>query len=61
MRKKKKEKTADLRRSPTAKTLAYITQLCAYKRTHILRENARLLELETMKGELLALVKEVVE
>ena len=47
----------DVRRTPTVKTLAYIQGLIAYKRTHIRREQARLRELETMEGELLAVVK----
>ena len=51
-----RNKAVDIRRSPTKKTLAYIEALCAYKRTHIEREEARLLELETMRDELLALI-----
>lgn len=47
----------DVRRTPTVKTLTYIQYLIAYKRTHIEREQARLLELETMESELLAIVK----
>lgn len=46
----------DISRSPTQKTLAYIETLCAYKKTHIEREEARLAELETMRAELLALI-----
>lgn len=53
----KSEAARDVRRTPTAKTLAYIQGLIAYKRTHIRREQARLLELETMESELLAVVK----
>lgn len=41
----------DVRRVPTVKTLI------AYKRTHIEREQARLRKLETMEGELLAIVR----
>lgn len=53
----KSKAARDVRRTPTAKTLAYIQGLIAYKRTHIRREQARLLELETMESELLAVVK----
>lgn len=52
----RRKKAVDIRRSPTKKTLAYISALCAYKRTHIEREEARLVELETMREELLALI-----
>ena len=55
---KNKYKTAkDPRRVPTAKTLAYIQALIAYKRTHIEREEARLMELERMESELLSVVR----
>ena len=47
----------DVRRVPTVKTLQYIQGLIAYKRTHIEREQQRLLELEAMESELLAVVK----
>ena len=47
----------DVRLVPTVKTLTYIQGLIAYKRTHIEREQARLLELEAMEGELLSVVK----
>lgn len=47
----------DIRRVPTQKTLTYIQGLIAYKRTHIERETQRLMELETMESELLAVVK----
>ena len=47
----------DVRRIPTAKTLAYIQSLIAYKRTHIEREQARLEELEKMESKLLSIVK----
>lgn len=53
----KRRAARDIRRTPTAKTLAYIQGLIAYKRTHIEREQARLQELETMESELLAVVK----
>lgn len=53
----KRKAARDIRRTPTAKTLAYIQGLIAYKRTHIEREQARLQELETMESELLAIVK----
>ena len=53
----KRQAARDVRRTPTAKTLAYIQSLIAYKRTHIEREQARLRELETMESELLAIVK----
>lgn len=53
----KRRVARDIRRTPTAKTLAYIQGLIAYKRTHIEREQARLQELETMESELLAVVK----
>lgn len=53
----KRKIARDIRRTPTAKTLAYIQGLIAYKRTHIEREQARLQELETMESELLAVVK----
>lgn len=53
----KRKAARDIRRTPTAKTLAYIQGLIAYKRTHIEREQARLQELETMESELLAVVK----
>lgn len=53
----KRKAARDVRRTPTAKTLAYIQSLIAYKRTHIERERARLQELETMESELLAVVK----
>lgn len=54
---KKMEAARDLRRIPTAKTLAYIQSLIACKRTHIEREEARLMELEKMESELLSVVK----
>lgn len=47
----------DVRRTPTVKTLQYIQGLIAYKRTHIERETQRLMELEAMESELLAVVK----
>ncbi len=47
----------DVRRTPTAKTLQYVQGLIAYKRTHIEREQQRLLELEAMEAELLSVVK----
>jgi len=53
----KRKAARDIRRTPTAKTLAYIQGLIAYKRTHIEREQARLQELETMESELLSVVK----
>lgn len=53
----KRRAARDIRRTPTAKTLAYIQGLIAYKRTHIEREQARLQELETMESELLSVVK----
>lgn len=53
----KSKMARDVRRVPTVKTLQYIQGLIAYKRTHIEREQARLRELETMEGELLAVVK----
>lgn len=53
----KRKLARDLRRVPTASTLAYIQGLIAYKRTHIEREKQRLQELETMESELLAIVK----
>ena len=53
----KRKAARDIRRTPTAKTLAYIQGLIAYKRTHIEREQARLQELETMESELLTVVK----
>lgn len=55
--KRKLKTTKDSRRVPTAKTLAYIQSLIAYKRTHIEREEARLMELEKMESELLSVVK----
>lgn len=55
--KKKLKSAKDTRRVPTAKTLAYIQALIAYKRTHIEREEARLMELEKMESELLSVVK----
>lgn len=57
MLKHRRQAARDVRRTPTAKTLAYIQSLIAYKRTHIEREQARLRELETMESELLAIVK----
>lgn len=53
----KRQAARDIRRTPTVKTLTYIQGLIAYKRTHIEREMQRLHELETMEGELLAVVK----
>jgi hypothetical protein len=53
----KRKIARDVRRVPTAKTLAYIQGLIAYKRTHIEREQMRLQELETMESELLSVVK----
>ena len=47
----------DVRRTPTAKTLAYIQSLIAYKRTHIENEQRRLMELEAMEAELLSVVR----
>lgn len=46
----------DIRRTPTAKTLAYVQGLIAFKRTHIDRELHRLHELEVMESELLAVL-----
>lgn len=54
---KKLKSVKDQRRVPTEKTLAYIQSLIAYKRTHIEREEARLMELEKMESELLSVVK----
>lgn len=42
---------------PTKETLAYITTLRDYKRTHIKREQARLEHLELMLRELTATAK----
>lgn len=53
----KSKAARDIRRTPTANTLAYIQGLITYKRTHISREQQRLIELETMEQELLNLVK----
>ena len=53
----KRKAARDIRRTPTVKTLAYVQGLIAYKRTHIEREQQRLLELEAMESELLAVVK----
>ena len=53
----KRKLAIDIRRTPTSNTLAYIQGLIAYKRTHISREQQRLIELETMEQELLNLVK----
>lgn len=53
----KSKAARDIRRTPTANALAYIQGLIAYKRTHINREQHRLIELETMERELLNLVK----
>lgn len=53
----KRKLAIDIRRTPTANTLVYIQGLIAYKRTHISREQQRLIELETMEQELLNLVK----
>ena len=53
----KRKAARDIRRTPTVKTLQYIQGLIAYKRTHIERETQRLMELETMESELLAIVK----
>lgn len=53
----KRKLAIDIRRTPTANTFAYIQGLIAYKRTHISREQQRLIELETMEQELLNLVK----
>lgn len=53
----KRKAARDIRRVPTQNTLAYIQGLIAYKRTHISREQQRLIELETMEQELLNLVK----
>lgn len=55
--KNKSKAVRDPRRVPTAKTLAYIQSLIAYKRTHIEREEARLMELEKMESELLSVVR----
>lgn len=53
----KRKAARDIRRTPTVKTLAYVQGLIAYKRTHIEREQQRLLELEAMEAELLSVVK----
>lgn len=53
----KRKIARDIRRVPTVKTLQYIQSLIAYKRTHIERETQRLMELEAMESELLAIVK----
>lgn len=52
-----RDKKLNIAASATPQTLEYISTLCAYKRTHIEREQKRLEHLETMLDELTKLVK----
>lgn len=53
----RKSRKLNLAEAATPQTLEYISSLCAYKRTHIEREQKRLEHLEVMLDELTRLVK----